>query len=368
MIDTSIAQLTLADVSPSAAAALGVPGFEDRLGVGQARQVVLCLMDGLGWQALQAHADRAPTLAALSGSPIDAAFPTTTPVGLGSLGTGLPPGVHGLVGGAFEIPETGEVLSPLQWGSRPTPVSVQPEPTVFERVARAGVVMSTVAAGAYRESGLTRAVLRGGEYCPAEDLRTRVDIVRAILVRQQRSFTYVYWPDLDRVGHEWGVGSGPWLHALERVDRLAAGLVESLVPGAVLIVTADHGMVDCPPEEAVRIEEDPRLMSGVRRVAGEPRARHVYTKPGAAEDVAQAWSEVLGDRATVLARHRVVAEGLLGEVDPALADRVGDVMAIARGTTLLASTVDPRVSSLLGQHGALSGDEVLIPALRHRVD
>ncbi len=40
------------------------------------------------------------------------------------------------MGAAFEYPETGELLSPLQWGAHPPPVAVQPEPTVFEKVAR----------------------------------------------------------------------------------------------------------------------------------------------------------------------------------------------------------------------------------------
>jgi hypothetical protein len=109
-------------------------------------------------------------------------------------------------------------------------------------------------------------------------------------------------------------------------------------------------------------------MAGVRRIAGEPRARHVYTEPGAAEDVARTWAEVLGARATVLTRHRLVEEGLLGQVDPALTERVGDVMAIAEGSTLLASRVDPGVSALLGQHGALTPDELVIPALQMRID
>ena len=360
--------LSLADISPSAAASVGVPGFADTLGLGPRQHVVLCLVDGLGWEALVAHRDLAPTLAQLAGGPIRAMFPSTTPVGLGTLGTGLPPGAHGLMGAAFEYPETGDVLSPLQWGSHPTPVAVQPEPTVFERAARAGVRVSTLAPGAYRESGLTRAVLRGGDYLPAEDLDTRLDIAGSILAGPGPTFTYVYWPDLDRIGHEFGVGSGPWRQALGRVERLVRGLAESLVPGSALVVTADHGMVDCPAGDAVRIEDDPRLLAGVRRIAGEPRARHVYVQHGAAADVAAAWAEVLGERATVLTRPQLVAAGYFGDADPALQERIGDVMAIARGRTLLASTVDPTVSSLLGQHGAVSDEELLIPALTHRTD
>lgn len=355
--------LTLADVSPSAAAAVGVPGFVDTMGLGALRHVVVCLVDGLGWQALQQHRDLAPTLTGAVGEPIRAMFPTTTPVGLGTLGTGLPPGAHGLVGAAFEYPETGEVLSPLQWGGHPTPVAVQPEPTVFEQVARAGVTMSTLAPGAYRESGLTRSVLRGAEYRPAEDIDTRIALTRSILGGSGPTFTYVYWPDLDRVGHESGAGSGEWRQGLARVERLVRGLADALVPGSALVVTADHGMVTCPPERAIAIEDDARLLAGVRRVAGEPRARHVYTVPGAGADVAAAWTEVLGDRALVLTRARLIEEGFFGDADPALHERIGDVMAIARGDVLLASRVDPTVSGLLGQHGALTEDELLIPAV-----
>ena len=354
---------TLADVTPSAAAAIGVPGFADVLGLGPVQHVVVCLVDGLSWTALQAHRALAPAVTDLAGGAIAAAFPTTTPVGLGSLGTGLLPGTHGLVGAAFELPETGEVLSPLQWGAHPTPVAVQPEPTVFERVARTGARVTTVAPGAYRDSGLTRAALRGAEYVPAEDIPSRVAALHQTQSTAERTFTYVYWPELDRTGHEFGLDSDQWRRALQRVDRLVAGLGDVLVPGSAMVVTADHGMVDCPREERIDVEADARLVAGVRRIAGEPRARHVYVHEGAQEDVRAAWAEVLGGAATVLSRRDLVEAGYFGDVDPGVADRIGDVMAIARGRAMLASVVDPTVSQLIGQHGALTDDELLIPAL-----
>ena len=357
---------TLADVSPSAAAAIGVPGFADTLGLGACRHVVVCLIDGLGWASLQEHAADAPALASLGGGAIRAVFPTTTPVGLGSLGTGLLPGAHGLMGAAFEYPETGELISPLQWGAHPPPVAVQPEPTVFERVARSGAVMTTVSPGAYRDSGLTRAVLRGAEYAPADDADERIAAVTAVLAGAAPSFTYVYWPELDRVGHEFGVASREWRLALQRADALVARLVGALVPGSTLVVTADHGMVDCPAGLRVDIEANPLLTAGVRRVAGEPRARHLYVTEGAAADVQAAWQQVLGDRALVLRRSELVAGGYFGDVDPELEARIGDVMAVPRGNVMLASRVDTTVSQLIGQHGGLTDDEVLIPALVHR--
>ena len=357
---------TLADVATSAAAAIGVAPFTDVLGIGPARHVVVCLIDGLGANLLQRNATWAPRLSALSGRPINAVFPTTTPVGLGSFGTGLLPGAHGLVGASFMLPEIDDVLNPLHWGAEPVPMAVQPERTVFETVSRAGVTMTTVSHAAYRDSGLTRAVLRGSDYRDAEGIDDRVAEVASVLAASDRSFTYVYWAQLDRTGHEFGVDSTQWRAALARADALVGGLIDTLPPGAALVVTADHGMVDCPRELRVQIEDDPLLMAGVVRIAGEPRARHVYVRDGAAADVAQAWSSVLGPSARVLLRAQLIDQGLFGPVDVTLTERIGDIMAVCCGSTMLGSRVDSLVSGLIGQHGALTEDELLIPALVHR--
>ena len=158
----------LAQVASSAAAALGVPGMHDQVGFGEARHCVIVLVDGLGWELLSAHAEHAPTLSALTGDHEDTVFPSTTPTALASLGTGLLPGMHGMVAGTFWLPEADVVLNPLQWPAVANPIAVQPEPTVFETAAAYGVSVSTIADGKYADSGLTRAVLRGGTYRPTD--------------------------------------------------------------------------------------------------------------------------------------------------------------------------------------------------------
>lgn len=361
-----IGQHTLADVSTSAAAAVGVAGFTDSLGLGPARQVIVCLIDGLGWQSLQEHRHLAPHLVGLAGSSVQAPFPSTTPVGLATLGTGLLAGQHGLVGASFEYPETGELLSPLQWGHHPTPVAVQPEPTVFERVHRAGIRMTSLSPQAYAQSGLTRAVLRGADYRGVDDVDQRCEGVAEILRGDEPSYTYLYWPELDRVGHEAGVQSAEWRAALARVDSFVERLVSLLVPGSLLLVTSDHGMVDIPDDHRIHLDDDARLRLGVRRWAGEPRARHVYAEPGAEADVLSTWRQVLDPRADVMSRVEAIDRGLFGPMDPSLADRLGDVIAVPRDRWMLASAADPTVSRLRGQHGGLTPEEILIPALTVR--
>ncbi len=362
---------TLSDVMPSAAAALGVPGFTDSLGLGPSRHVVVVLIDGLGALQLRDHRDRAPALSAMTSlvgmdTGLQASFPTTTPVGLASLGTGLSPGSHGFVGASFLLPETGHILAPLHWGSTPTPVAVQPEATVFERVTRAGSAAVTIAPAAYQDSGLTRAVLRGAEYLSAEDSGQRALALREQLQSDTPTLAYVYWAELDRTGHEFGIASSQWESALAQADAMVAALVETLPSSTTLVVTADHGMVDCPDDRRVNLDVAPGLNDGVIHVAGEPRMRHLYTRAGAAADVAATWRHELAGRCDVHTRQELMDSGLLGAVDPDLAGRVGDVVAVARDDWMLTSHVDTRVSSLRGQHGAGTPQERMVPALVHR--
>jgi len=355
--------LGLADVAPSAAASIGVPGFIDTLGIGDARHCVIALIDGLGWNALNSARAHAPFLSAHADAhqPLRTVFPSTTPAGLGSLGTGLLPGAHGLVGASFWLPEDDMVLAPLQWKSDPLPAAVQPEPTVFERVSAAGARMSTIAPGAYSASGLTRAVLRGGEYRSAETADDRIEQLRSVDGETGPALTYAYWAQLDRIGHTDGAGSPAWLAELNRVDDFIARMHAALGPDAAIVVTADHGMVNI--SERVDLDADAQLLAGLAHLAGEPRARHAYAQPGQATDLARRWTEALAGKARVLTRDEVLESGLMGAVDPDIAERIGDVVAIAADGIVLASSVDQRVSALIGQHGALTEDEVLIPGL-----
>ena len=363
----------LAELLPAAAHLLGVrgaptgdPHLAAVLGkaLGAPRHLVVLLVDGMGALQLAEHAAQAPRLAAMAElGPLAAPFPSTTAVSLTSLGTGLPPGMHGIVGTSFRL-DDGSVLAPLSWGAHPNPVATQPEPTVLERAAAAGVRMTTVAPSAHAGSGLTRAALRGGEYAGADTLPARLEMTAGAihLARTEggASLTYVYWPDLDKAGHLHGVASAAYRAELSRVDSLVAGLLALTADDVALLVTADHGIIDVPDERRFDLEAAPALRRDVVSVLGEPRVRHVYALSGRAERVRRIWADELGDRAEVRTREGVFE--LLGPVDDWYADRIGDVVAIAREDwALVSDRVDAWVSGLRGQHGGLTDPEVLVP-------
>jgi hypothetical protein len=80
-----------------------------------ARQVVLFVLDGLGWDQLQERREIAPTLASMAGSPITTVVPSTTSTALTSITTGLPPGEHGVIG--YRMAVQGEILNVLRWST-----------------------------------------------------------------------------------------------------------------------------------------------------------------------------------------------------------------------------------------------------------
>ena len=354
---------SLADVLPSAAAWVGAPGFWDLLGMDlESRCVVVLLVDGLGYDALVDNAALAPVMTAHAPRALDAAIPTTTPTGLASLGTGMPPGRHGIVGASFRVEGHHHLLHPLGWQDTPSPRQVQPHQTVFERVARSGIRVGTVSPRAYAQSGLTIAGLRGGEYRGADSVGERMAEVES-LTSDGRALVYVYWPDLDRTGHVHGVDSDAWRAELGHVDALVDALRARLAPDCHLVVTSDHGMVDVEPSHRLDVDAHDVLRHGVLAMSGEPRCRYLYVSPRDVETVRDTWRSELGDRAWVVTRREAVEAGYFGPVEEGIGERVGDVIAWCRDGWALASRVDERVSALRGQHGSITHDEVSVPLI-----
>ncbi len=361
---------TLGDVLPSVVTALGSPRYaaSAHLPLVPARRAVVVLVDGLGDALLRRRAGHAPFLrqALPAAYRLTCGFPSTTATSMGSFGTGLPPGAHGLVGYEVLDPDTDRVLNELSWQDGPDPRRWQPEPTVFEGAVADGLAVTRVGPGFFDGSGLTEAALRGGRFAAAHELPARIDVALEAVRAAPRSLVYVYWGDVDKLGHVHGAESWEWGDEVERVDAALARLVAGVPDDTAVLVTADHGMVDVPFEARLDLAVERELLDGVRHVAGEPRSVQLHCVAGAEADVAARWRARLGAAAVVTSRAEAVSSGLFGDperVADRVLPRIGDVLVNCVGPTAVVDTerTRPEILRLLGVHGSVTEQETAIP-------
>ncbi|WP_300345706.1 alkaline phosphatase family protein [Nesterenkonia sp.] len=381
----------LRHVLTSAAAALGLEGFTNRLGVPESSICVVILADGLGEANLAAHTGHARHLgrawrSSASAAALDTGTPTTTAASLGSLGTGLTPAEHGLVGYDLYAEHLQRVVNMLgRWDPQVDPQKWQPHPSVLTRAEQAGARMVTISRPGFRDSPLTAAALSGGEFFGANRIEIRFALC-AEVISEHRSrggalrrgpapplLVYLYVDELDKTGHSSGAGSDKWISMLESLDsaagRLASSLHHQYGDQAAVLLTADHGMVNISPEHRIDLSGREDLLTGVRHTGGEPRMLHLYSESGCESEVAEAFRSAFGEAVWAVTGDQAIDAGWFGPAAAArsarVRPRIGDVIVAAAADIALFHTDRTGTGPLqmVGQHGSLTEAERRVPLL-----
>lgn len=364
---------TLAEVLPSAAHALGVPGFQNPLGLKSTRRVNVVMIDGLGWNQLKSNIAHAPFLRRLfdKAQRLSVGFPSTTATSLSSLGTGLAPGAHGMLGYDVIDPERRRTVNQLGgWPADLDPLAWQPNRTVFEQVADAGVHTASVSLALFENSALTRAALRGPQFVAATSLAARSRATTEVFDAHRHALVYTYFNELDKAGHKYGVDSDQWRQTLEELDYTLKTMVSRLPAQTSVLITGDHGMVDVPASQRIDYSREPELIEGVELTSGEPRGVQLSfaaaTSDAVRARVREAWQRRYGTKAWVLTRQEAIQHGLFGPMRDAVAERLGDLMILAAESIAFydGRRVNPKAFEMVGQHGSLTTAERLVPLLQ----
>lgn len=329
----------------------------------EADQVVLLVLDGLGWEQLQARARLAPTLAGLQGGAAHSVAPTTTATALTSITTGMTPGEHGVVG--YRIDVFGEVLNVLRWTVAGSDVRRRLPPERFQPVRPfLGGAAPVVTRAEFATSGFSAAHLGGARQIGWRVPSTLVVEVRRLLAAGE-PFVYAYYDGVDKVAHEYGLGDH-FDAEVAAADRLVEDLLGVLPPGAALVITADHGQV----EVGDRLLELPgAVLEAVRLQSGEGRFRWLHARPGRAGVLLDAATDTYGDGsgsgvAWVVSAEQVRDERWFGpRLGAAAESRLGDVALVARAPVSFVDPDDTGPFRLVGRHGSLTPAEVLVPLL-----
>ena len=327
-----------------------------------AEQVVLLVLDGLGWEQLVSRWALAPAMADMEGRAITSVVPTTTATALTSIALGQPPARHGVVGYRLRVPgPTGdEVLNVLRWRTVSGDArAFLPPSTIQAAPAFAGRGVPVVTRAEFLSTGFTTAHLSGTRqvgWWVASGIPVEV---RSLLEGGER-FIYAYYDGVDKVAHISGFDRH-YDAEVVAADRLVADLRATLPAGAALVVTADHGQVEvgaavAPVDDAVATE--------TVMMSGEGRFRWLHARPGRAAALADA------------ARARYRGEAWVWTVDelddgawfggaltPAMRQRLGDVALVPFLPVAYQDPADTGEMRLVCRHGSLTPAEMLVPCL-----
>jgi predicted AlkP superfamily pyrophosphatase or phosphodiesterase len=134
-----------------------------------------------------------------------------------------------------------------------------------------------------------------------------------------------------------------------------------LPPGAVLVVTSDHGQVDVG-DKVVALA--PEILEITSLLSGEGRFRWLHARPGMEDRLAETAHDVCGDQAWVRTRQEAVDEGWFGGVlSTDAATRLGDVVVAPFEPVAFLDPADMGDVRLRSRHGSLTSAEMFVPLL-----
>ncbi len=331
-----------------------------------ATNILFVIIDGLGDGYLQTHG-AGGHLARHRRGAISALFPSTTASAITTSFTGATPLEHGLTGWFTYFSEAACVGAPLPFQRRGEKASlgVPPdrifvEPSLFDGLAARSIVVS------YRpiiDSPYNRHHCGRAERRAYDDLAGFVEqAVNAAKSGPQRKLIYAYWPEFDALSHRHGVASAQVRTHFGALDAAFGELLARLAGSDTLIVlTADHGFIDCPPEESVEL---PPALAALLRfpLCGERRVAFCHVREEKVFlDKAR---EFFGQRADVRPSAELRQEGWFGpgRAHARFAERIGDVALVMKGRGTVKDWVAGEPRHLhIGNHGGMSEDEMQIP-------
>ena len=350
-------------------------------------RVVAVLIDALGWTFVERFAGRAPLLARLHTdgviSKLTTQFPSTTTAHVTTLHTVQPVGEHGSYEWFVYEPSLDRIVCPLTAGFAGEPAG---------SLIRAGVdldpIYPRVEGFAARLDGLgaqchlvqpadtvqlpfTRLMAGTGGLHGVESARAGASLAAELARAAAPSLTLLYLDDFDTIGHKLGPdddrSEAVALNLLEAVEQ---ELVDALagVPGALVLLFADHGQLPSDPASCVYVNERcPQLVPLVPTgadgrplaPAGSARDLFLHVREGALDEALGLLQQLFGDDAWVAPTAQLAADGIFGPViSNRFTERVGDIVVLPRaGIEAWWHEPGRFEQSLRGHHGGLEPAE-----------
>jgi hypothetical protein len=344
----------------------------DHAALAQARNVVLLVVDGLGYNYLTARGAGGHLHQHLRAR-LTSVFPTTTASAITTFLSGVAPQQHGLTGWFMHLKEIGTVTAILPFQPRFGALALQTAKihasdlfhirSVFERVATPSYVITQAR---IVESEFSLATTRRAQRRAYENLDEYFALITRTAREGGRKYIYAYWPEFDSLCHTHGVASPQVAAHFAQLDASFGALIEQLRgTDSVVIVCADHGLIDTTPARTLKLDQHPEVADALTLpLCGEPRVAYCYVRAARAREFAQYIGAEMSTYCDLYVAEQAVAEGLFGTgtPHPRLLDRIGDFVLLMKSNYVIKDLLrNERPFSQVGVHGGLTADELYVP-------
>jgi len=359
---------------PAAAAYPELDALPSRA-LAQARNVVLLVIDGLGYEYLTG-AGAGSALQRNLQARITSVFPSTTATAVSSFLTGVGPQQHALTGWHAWLRELGCVVATLRFRARHggealsragiAPAAVYGAEAMFDRLP---VQSHVVSPADIIDSDYNVAHCGSAQRRPYKELpELFADVAAIARSGGERRFIHAYTHEFDHAAHSFGVDSAELQQKFRQIDAAYAALLGELAgTDTVVIATADHGFIDSPAASCIELEQHPALAQMLMLpLCGERRAAYCYVRPGTEAAFEHYVQTRLAASVDLRRSADLIAQGWfgLGPANPRLAERVGHYTMVMKGDCTIKDWIlgEPRHLTL-GVHGGVSAAEMYVPLI-----
>ncbi|MDR3128554.1 MAG: alkaline phosphatase family protein [Bifidobacteriaceae bacterium] len=370
---------SLLDILPATIGALGknikindgtyTSYLQQKLKLPKINKAIIILCDGLGYYNLSKAIAYVPFLRehfekCLLGKTI---LPSTTACALTSFAFSLPPGKTGIMGYKQLNPQTQKVINFLNATNldKAPPFAYsknQKYKTNFELAEEADCKTASIMEDSFKNSFLTNLYCKGSDIYATNNTQTKIDLSLQLI--EKYNLVYLYYSNIDKMGHKHGVFSEYWYIALSELDLYLRKIYQKIPHNSLLLLTADHGMINKNPYTQYDIAKIPQLIDNIKAIGGEPRFIHLYLSNTSKLDKTLAtWQNFWQDKVKIITKQQAINQKLLGSINPQYYSSIGDLIVICQSfTSILDSRIPkPNAKLMIGLHGSNSKEEQTIP-------
>ncbi|MBT3450478.1 PglZ domain-containing protein [archaeon] len=346
----------------------------------ESKNIILLIIDRLGYEYLKNNfADS--TIFKHTRNKITSVTPTTTAAAITVFHTGLAPQQHALTGWYMYVKEMGAAIVPLRYctwlGRYPLEFLNYDSKDFFQLnslFSKLKVKSHVICPKIIKGSAYSNSSYAGAEFIsyPNKSMGSYFNKIKNIIKETKKSqskkknFIYAYWSNFDSSAHDNGLNSNETKEHFLKLDKKFTQFLKSIEgTNTTVLLTADHGQIDCGEKNTVIVNKHPKLKECLAApVCGEPRLAYCYIRPGKEKQFKSYIKTKFSKQIKLYKSSELIEKGYfgLGKANPKLKDRVGDYVLVMKDNYAIRQFLPGDTESFnVGDHGGLSKEEMYVP-------